>query len=132
MDRAGHFAAIDLGASSGRVMLGRWDGVRFELEALAGHRIDTIHIVGGGSHNRLLCQLTADACARPVVAGPTEATALGNVMVQAIAAGQLSGVAEGRAAVAASVTRDTYEPRLTGPWDEALARLRNLARPPGA
>lgn len=103
-----------------------------ELEALVGHRIDTIHIVGGGSRNRLLCQLTADACARPVIAGPTEATALGNVMVQAIAAGELSGVGEGRAAVAASVTRDTYEPRAGGAWDEALACLRGLARRPGA
>ena len=97
-----------------------------EIESLVGHRIDTIHIVGGGSRNRLLCQLTADACARPVVAGPAEAAALGNVMVQAIAAGELSGVAEGRAAVGASVTREAYEPRSGGRWDEALARLRDL------
>lgn len=103
-----------------------------ELEALVGHRIDTIHVVGGGSQSRLLCQLTADACARPVIAGPTEAATLGNVMVQAISAGELSDVATGRAAIAASVARETYEPRPGGAWDDALARMRGLARRPGA
>ena len=99
-----------------------------ELEAVVGHHRDTIHCVGGGSRNRLLCQLTADACGRQVIAGPVEAAALGNVMVQAIAAGDLSGVAEGRAAVAASVTREIYEPRPTDAWDEGVARLRALTR----
>lgn len=98
-----------------------------ELESLVGHRLDTIHIVGGGSQNRLLCQLTADACARPVIAGPTEATALGNVMIQAIAAGKISSVAAGRTAIAASVKRQTYEPRSGDGWEAALARLRDLA-----
>src|SRR5262249_37565454 len=54
------------------------------LEELTGKRLDTIHVVGGGSQNTLLCQLTADACDRPVIAGPVEATAIGNVLVQAL------------------------------------------------
>src|SRR5260370_5998077 len=60
----------------------RW--VLEKLERLAGRRLERIHIVGGGCQNGLLCQLTADACDRPVLAGPVEATALGNVLTQAI------------------------------------------------
>ena len=58
-------------------------------EELAGGRIETIHIVGGGTQNRQLCQAAADACGRRVVAGPVEATAIGNVMMQAVAAGDV-------------------------------------------
>jgi rhamnulokinase len=98
-----------------------------DLQELVGHRLDVIRIVGGGSQNRLLCQMAADACGVPVVAGPVEATALGNLMVQAIATGELDGIGAGREAVAASVTLDTYEPRPGGAWDEMLARLRRAA-----
>jgi rhamnulokinase len=98
-----------------------------DLQELVGHRLEVIRIVGGGSQNRLLCQMTADACGVPVVAGPVEATALGNLMVQTIATGELDDVAAGRAAVAASVTLDTYEPSSGGAWDEMLARLRRPA-----
>ena len=59
--------------------------------------------MGGGCQNRMLCQFTADACELPVVAGPVEATAMGNLMVQAIATGYLPDVAAGRRAVGASV-----------------------------
>jgi rhamnulokinase len=97
-----------------------------DLEALVGGRLSTIHVVGGGSQNPLLCQLTADACERPVLAGPVEAAALGNVMVQAIATGELAGIAEGRTAVAASVDVTRYEPRRGGNWAEAVERLRSL------
>jgi rhamnulokinase len=62
-----------------------------EAERLSGHPVDVVHVVGGGANNELLCQLTANACGRPVIAGPTEATALGNILVQARAAGVLSG-----------------------------------------
>jgi rhamnulokinase len=98
-----------------------------DLQEMIGHKLDVIRIVGGGSQNRLLCQMAADACGVPVVAGPVEATALGNLMVQAIATGELDGVAAGREAVAASVTLDTYEPRPGGAWEEMLARLRRPA-----
>ena len=69
------------------------------LEQLTGCSINTIRIVGGGSQNALLCRLTAEACGRNVVAGPVEATALGNVMVQAVACGVLPDIATGRAAI---------------------------------
>lgn len=98
-----------------------------DLEELVAHRLDTIRVVGGGSQNRLLCQLTADACRRPVVAGPAEAAALGNLMVQAVATGDLADVAEGRAAIASSVRLASYEPRSDGGrWEEAVARLRSF------
>jgi rhamnulokinase len=62
-----------------------------EAQELSGRHVDAVHVVGGGARNALLCQLTADACGRPVLAGPVEATALGNVLVQARAAGAISG-----------------------------------------
>jgi rhamnulokinase len=97
------------------------------LESLLGHRLETIRIVGGGSQNALLAQWTADACQRPVVAGPVEATALGNIMVQAIATGHLPDVAAGRQAVAASVELHHFEPGQAGPWQEAWGRFQKLA-----
>lgn len=97
------------------------------LEELVGHRLDTIRIVGGGSQNRLLCQLTADACQRPVVTGPVEATALGNVMVQAMATGHLGSLAEAREAVAASIPQETFTPGPAAGWDEAFGRFQEQA-----
>ncbi|MGH2383845.1 MAG: rhamnulokinase, partial [Candidatus Limnocylindria bacterium] len=85
-----------------------------DLEELVGHRLETIRVVGGGSQNRLLCQLTADACGRPVVAGPAEAAALGNLMVQALATGDLDDVTQGRVAIGSSVKLATYEPQSEG------------------
>ena len=93
------------------------------LEEIVGQRIETIHIVGGGTQNRLLCQWTADACGRPVVAGPVEATAVGNLMMQAVAAGDVGSVAEARAVIRASFEVVRYEPAPTAPWAEALTRL---------
>lgn len=98
-----------------------------DLQEVLGRPLDTIRIVGGGSRNGLLCQLAADACGVPVVAGPTEATALGNVMIQAIAMGELDDIGAGRAAVAASVALRTYEPQPGAAWDDKLARLRSRA-----
>jgi rhamnulokinase len=93
------------------------------LEELTGRRMHTIRIVGGGCQNRLLCQWTADACGRPVVTGPVEATVLGNILVQAIAAGHLRDIAEGRQAIAASVEQQVYEPRTSGAWEAAYGRI---------
>lgn len=78
------------------------------LADLTGQPITTVRIVGGGSQNTLLCQLTADLCRRPVVAGPTEGTALGNILVQAIAMGYLPDLATARQVAAASVSQTTY------------------------
>ncbi|NNJ11478.1 rhamnulokinase [Chloroflexales bacterium ZM16-3] len=89
------------------------------LEQLTGRTITTIRVVGGGSQNALLCQLTADACGRPVVAGPAEATAMGNILVQAVATGHLADIAAGRRAVAESFPQTTYLPQDSGDWDAA-------------
>ena len=79
---------------------------------LSGRSIDVVHLVGGGARNSLLCQLTADACALPVLAGPVEATALGNVLIQARACGLLAGDLETlRALVRATQDTRRYEPR---------------------
>jgi rhamnulokinase len=98
---------------------------------LTGRRLDTIRIVGGGSQNHLFCQLTADACRRTVVAGPVEATALGKVLVQAVATGYLPDIAAGRQAVAASVQRVTFEPGDSGDWDAAFAGFGALVQAAG-
>jgi rhamnulokinase len=99
-----------------------------ELAAASGHPVRAIHVVGGGSNHRLLCRLTAGATGLPVRAGPVEATAIGNLAVQAIAAGELASVAEARQLVARSFPIISYEPE--GDWAEARARFASLvARP---
>ncbi len=98
------------------------------LEKLTGSRIETIHIVGGGVNNKLLCQMAADACNRRVVAGPSEATALGNVLVQAVSAGQLDSIAQAREVVRQSFEVEEYTPQNAGPWDEAFARFQKLVK----
>jgi rhamnulokinase len=97
-----------------------------DLELATGRHLDTIRIVGGGSQNRLQCQFSADACNRPVVAGPIEATALGNIVLQAIATGELANLHQGRQALAASVERHYYEPHPNPAWDVAYQRYLSL------
>jgi rhamnulokinase len=104
----------------------RYRGVLEALEQITGRRLETVRIVGGGSRNRLLSQFAADACQRPVVTGPIEATALGNVMVQAIATGQLANIAEGRAAIAASIRQEEFAPAAAPGWDAAYGRFERL------
>jgi rhamnulokinase len=89
------------------------------LEELTGNRLDVIHIVGGGSQNELLSQFTADACQRPVIAGPVEATAMGNLLVQVRSNGELSSLADIRAVVRKSSQVKTYTPGLAEAWQEA-------------
>jgi rhamnulokinase len=96
------------------------------LEALLAKRMPVIHIIGGGTQNRLLCQFTADATGRPVVAGPVEATALGNIVMQALALGKLGSLAEGRQVIRRSFEVTAYEPRDRGGWDEAYRRFAKL------
>ena len=96
------------------------------LEKLLGHRLERVHIVGGGSQNDLLNQFTADACAREVVAGPVEATALGNLMMQAVASGAIADVAAGRHVVAASAQRQHYAPEHADAWEAAYERFKGL------
>lgn len=104
----------------------RYRQVLGSLEHLLGRRIDVIHIVGGGSQNETLNQFAADCTGRAVVAGPTEATAAGNVLVQAIGSGLLKDLEEARALVRASFPVTIYEPRHTGGWDEAYDRFLSL------
>ncbi|MFE0525373.1 rhamnulokinase family protein [Streptomyces sp. NPDC058954] len=95
-----------------------------DAQRLAGHPVDVVHVVGGGTRNALLCQLTADACGLPVVAGPTEAAALGNVLVQARAHGLVGDLASGRRLLTRTQQLTRYEPRGdTARWREAQARL---------
>ncbi|MEU8134188.1 rhamnulokinase [Streptodolium elevatio] len=94
---------------------------------LSGTAVETVHLVGGGARNELLCQLTADACGVPVVAGPVEATAIGNVLVQARAAGVVSDLTEMRELTAATQSLHRYAPGGThsgrSAWDAAERRL---------
>jgi len=97
------------------------------METLVGHSIGVLHIVGGGAQNRLLNQLTADAIGRPVVAGPFEATAVGNLLMQLLATGAVGSLAEGRALVRRSFDTETYRPKDAAAWDEAYAKFQKLA-----
>jgi len=92
-------------------------------EELSGGRIETIHIVGGGTKNRQLCQAAADACARRVLAGPIEATATGNVMMQAVADGDVASIAEAREVIRRSFAGEEFAPKNTAAWDEAYERF---------
>ncbi len=96
------------------------------LEKVLGRPIKTIHIVGGGTQNELLNQMTADACNRTVITGPVEATAIGNVLVQALATGAVKDLAEARAIVAASFPVRRYTPGNTREWEAAYQRYSNL------
>lgn len=96
------------------------------LEQLVGRELTTIHIVGGGVQNRTLCQMAADACQRRVVAGPIEATAMGNVLMQAIGLKELGSIAEARELVRGSSGVCEYLPRPGGRWDEGMERLKNI------
>ena len=97
-----------------------------KLEQMLNKRLDAIHIVGGGSQNQLLCQLAADATQRPVIAGPVEATAAGNVLMQALAQGRIGSLAEAREVVRRSFEVITSEPRTVAGWDDAFGRFMRI------
>ena len=101
----------------------RYRQVLESLEKLTGRKIGTIHIVGGGSRNTVLNQFAADCTGRPVVAGPSEATAAGNILVQAMGAGELSNLAEVRKVVRRSFSPSRFEPRPEGAWERPYERF---------
>jgi rhamnulokinase len=101
----------------------RYASVVETIESLTGERVPGIHVVGGGCRNEYLNQATADAAGRPVFAGPVEATATGNLLLQAIAAGQVRSLAEGRRLVAAP---RRFEPRVRTPLEAVRGRYREL------
>jgi rhamnulokinase len=87
-----------------------------EAQRLSGREVDVVHIVGGGARNDLLCQLTADACGLPVLAGPVEATAIGNILIQARALGAVgAGLGEMRALIRGTQQIRRFEPRASRP-----------------
>ncbi len=96
------------------------------LEEILGWKIEIIHIVGGGTQNELLNQMTADACGRPVIAGPIEAAAIGNVVVQAMAIGRIKSLTEAREIVRTNFDVKRYEPENSGKWDAAYRRFREI------
>src|SRR5204862_6882353 len=96
-----------------------------DLENLIREPIREIRIIGGGAKNRLLNQFTADATGRRVLAGPVEATALGNVGMQILATGEVSSLAQARALIDRSFPTEVFEPRESDQWREPLERFQH-------
>ena len=105
----------------------RYAAVVATIERLTAQPVPGIHIVGGGSLNAYLNQATADASGRPVLAGPVEATAIGNLLVQGIAAGTIGSLADGRRMVAAAYRPARFEPRFPERWEWPARVFRDLA-----
>jgi rhamnulokinase len=102
----------------------RW--VVERLEEMLECRLEPLHVVGGGTQNRLLSQFTADAADRQVITGPVEATAMGNILMQMMALGQIDSLQAGRQIVRNSFGLSVFEPEDRSGWDEAYARLLQL------
>ena len=115
-------------ASESLALKYRW--VLEKLESVRGQSIDVIHIVGGGSQNQTLCQFTADATGTPVISGPIEATALGNIAVQAIACGLIGSISEAREIIRRSFNVIAYEPQGSARWDEAYTQFLKITELP--
>jgi rhamnulokinase len=101
------------------------------LEELTGTKVEAVHIVGGGSRNKLLNSFTANACGRPVIAGPVEATVLGNLLVQARSHGEIRSLADIRSAVRDSIEVVQHDPADTSAWQEARGRFAELSKAKG-
>ncbi len=102
---------------------------RYVLEQLidvSSQEVNTIHIIGGGSQNKRLCQMTANATGRQVIAGPVEATAIGNAIVQLIALGELSSIQDARRVLSQDKSLKIYEPEKTFEWDQHYERFRSI------
>jgi rhamnulokinase len=102
----------------------RW--VLERLEELTGKRLDPIHIIGGGTKNRLLNQFAADSTGHTVIAGPVEATAIGNLLMQAIGMQHLGSLADARRVVRVSFEPEIYEPKRASEWGEAYTLLQKV------
>jgi rhamnulokinase len=96
------------------------------IEKVTGEKIKTLHIVGGGSQNKLLNQMAADATGRTVVSGPVEGTAIGNLLIQAYGLGHLKSHQEIRQVVRASFPIETFQPQSNPLWEEAWKRFQKL------
>lgn len=98
------------------------------LESLSPFPIHRLHIIGGGSKNHLLNQFTANAIARPVISGPSEATAIGNVMIQAKAAGLVSSLKEMRSIISNSIDTMEYLPQSVVEWEMAYNKMKSITQ----
>ncbi len=98
------------------------------LKVISDKKIENIHIIGGGSQNELLCQFTANATGLPVVAGPAEGTAIGNIMVQAMGLGHVRSLSEIRQIIRNSFEFKSYQPQNFDAWDKAYDRFRKLIK----
>jgi rhamnulokinase len=96
------------------------------LESLVEHDIEVIHIVGGGCLNEFLCQMTADACDRTVIAGPVEATATGNLLMQMLGTQRVASIEEARTLVRNSFQSRRYDPQHPQSWNGPAARFAEL------
>lgn len=96
------------------------------LEEILGKKLNVIHMVGGGIKDKMLCQFTANATGREVVAGPVEATAVGNLMVQAMALGEVKNLAEARKIVKNSFPTTVYKPKDINVWSEAYSKFKKI------
>ncbi len=99
-----------------------------EIEEITGQPIEILHLVGGGSRNKVLNQFTANAIGRPVITGPGEATALGNIVCQAMAVGAIPDLDAARAIVRASIETGEYQPQDQDAWEVGYQRFRTLVR----
>ncbi|KAA6350759.1 L-Rhamnulokinase [termite gut metagenome] len=106
----------------------RYRQVLENLRKLSSHPLETLHVIGGGSKNDMLNQFTANSTGISVVAGPSEATAIGNIMLQAIAAGAAKGIGEMRKLIASSVPLTIFQPQDTLKWDEGYRKYKELAK----
>ena len=95
------------------------------IEDMEGARLDCLHMVGGGIQNELLCQLTANAIGKKVITGPIEATASGNILMQAKATGQIKSIEELRKVVRNSFELKEYHPQDTALWNEQYKKVKS-------
>ena len=99
-----------------------------ELEEILGRKLDTLHLVGGGCMNKILNQFTANAIHRPVITGPVEATALGNILGQCLAIGAIQSIQEGRDMIRDCTETSTYLPQDEAPWQQAFHKYCQITK----
>ena len=97
-----------------------------EIKMCTGREYPAIHMVGGGTQSELLCQMTANACHCPVIAGPVEATVLGNASMQLLATGELRDLAQVRSVVGASSKLNIYEPKDAAQWEQVYGQYKKM------
>lgn len=99
-----------------------------QLSEATGKRFSALHVLGGGTKDGLLCRMTADCSGLPVLAGPVEATALGNIVLQLIALGELRDVDEGRALIARTEDVKRFEPGEQNAWNRAYETYKTILK----